>query len=128
MSHPDKEKPAGGNQQRISAKPSGWKRLLKVALGLALIILLLGVLVVGALVFKYHRIVNARLGELAKRVQSGELGRRVDPFVGTCGLSDTRLDRRWIRHSEIEEGGVLRFLMSPDAVKNSTLRGLTRAH
>jgi putative alpha-1,2-mannosidase len=35
-------------------------------------------------------------------------------YVGKVWLNDTLLDRRWIRHSEIENGGVLRFAMDSE--------------
>ena len=35
-------------------------------------------------------------------------------YVSEVWLNDTRLDRRWIRHSEIEHGGVLRFVMASE--------------
>jgi predicted alpha-1,2-mannosidase len=36
------------------------------------------------------------------------------PYVRTVWLNDTLLDRRWIRHSEIERGGVLRFVLDSE--------------
>jgi putative alpha-1,2-mannosidase len=33
------------------------------------------------------------------------------PYVQKVWLNDTPLDRNWIRHSEIEPGGLLRFEM-----------------
>jgi predicted alpha-1,2-mannosidase len=86
MTSHDKEKAAGGDQERISPKNPRWRRGLTVTLGLVLIIVLSAVGVVGALIFKYHQIVSARPGELAKHVQSGELGRRVNPYIGTGGF------------------------------------------
>jgi predicted alpha-1,2-mannosidase len=38
-------------------------------------------------------------------------------YVSEVWLNDTRLDRRWIRHSEIENGGVLRFVMASEPAK-----------
>jgi predicted alpha-1,2-mannosidase len=35
------------------------------------------------------------------------------PYVRSVLLNDVQLDRTWIKHSEIEQGGVLRFEMSP---------------
>ena len=34
-------------------------------------------------------------------------------YVGKVWLSDIPLDRTWLRHAEIEQGGVLRFAMGP---------------
>ncbi len=85
MSH-DKEKPASGEQEKFAPKTSMWKRLLMVTLSLVLIMALSGAAFVGALVFKYHRIVSARPGKLQSQIQPGELGRRVNPFIGTGGF------------------------------------------
>lgn len=41
---------------------------------------------VGALIFKYRRIVGAQPGQLQTQVQPGELGRLVNPFIGTGGF------------------------------------------
>ena len=81
----DREKPAGGNQEQISPQTPRGKRLLKVTLGLALITAVSGVAFVGALIFKYHRIVSAKPGKLLTQLRPGEVGRRVNPFIGTGG-------------------------------------------
>jgi predicted alpha-1,2-mannosidase len=39
------------------------------------------------------------------------------PYVTRVSLNDVALRRTWIRHGEIERGGVLRFEMSPDPVR-----------
>ena len=59
--------------------------MLKLAFGLVLITVLLGVACVGAWVLRYHRIVSARPGKLQTRIQPGKLGRWVNPFIGTGG-------------------------------------------
>ena len=66
--------------------PRRWKRLLKATLWLLLIILVSCTAFVGGLVFKYHRIVGAKPGKLQTNVKPGELGRWVNPFVGTGGI------------------------------------------
>ena len=37
------------------------------------------------------------------------------PYVSQVRLNDMPLDRTWLRHAELAAGGVLKFLMSPDA-------------
>jgi putative alpha-1,2-mannosidase len=39
------------------------------------------------------------------------------PYVRKVWLNDAPLDRSWIRHSEIEQGGVLKFAMSPEPIR-----------
>ena len=39
-------------------------------------------------------------------------------YVRKVLLNDTPLDRAWIRHSEIENGGVLRFVMDSEHARN----------
>ena len=39
-------------------------------------------------------------------------------YVRQVTLNDMPLNRRWLRHSEIERGGVLRFTMSPEPVRD----------
>ena len=73
----DTESPPSGWQEKMPLKTPTWRRVLKVTLGVFLIILLSGVAFVGALFFKYHRIVGAKPGRLQTQVQPGELGRRV---------------------------------------------------
>jgi predicted alpha-1,2-mannosidase len=54
------------------------------------------------------RLKNSRLVVVAENYAPDHL------YVRKVWLNDIPLDRRWIRHSEIEHGGVLRFLMSAD--------------
>ena len=63
-----------------------WRRRLKVTLSLVLLAGLAGAVCAGALVFKYRRIVGAKPGNLPQQVQPGQLGARVNPFVGTGGI------------------------------------------
>ncbi|MCC6822245.1 MAG: GH92 family glycosyl hydrolase, partial [Verrucomicrobia subdivision 3 bacterium] len=72
--------------RKPAAKTRWWKRLLKVALASGLLVGLLGAAFVGALVLKHNRIVGAKPGQLPTRVQPGELGRWVNPFIGTGGF------------------------------------------
>jgi predicted alpha-1,2-mannosidase len=76
----------GGEQDKPALKTPRWKRVLKVTLNLVLIIALSGVAFVGALFFKYHRIVGAKLGMSHAQVQPGEIGRHVNPFIGSGGF------------------------------------------
>ena len=55
-------------------------------LGFAFVIALACGAFVGAVVFKYERIVGAKPGKLKTKVQPGELGRWINPFVGTGGF------------------------------------------
>ena len=86
MSDPDKQDPAIGGQQKLSPKTPMWKRLLKVALGLVLIILLSVVVFVGSFIVRHQLIVRARPGKLQTQAQPLEIGRRVNPFIGTGGF------------------------------------------
>ena len=65
--------------------PPRWKRLIKAVLGLILLAMLAGAAFVGALMLKHHRIVSAKPGKLQTQVHPPELGRRVNPFIGTGG-------------------------------------------
>jgi predicted alpha-1,2-mannosidase len=85
MTTHDQEATAGGERAKTSPKTPIWKRVLKVTLGLVLIMVLTAVVFVGALIFIHHRIVGARPGKLQTQVQPLELGRRVNPFIGTGG-------------------------------------------
>ena len=85
ISH-DKESLAGGDLEKVSPKTLTWRRVLKVTLSLALIIALCGGAFVGVLFFRYHRIVSARPGKLHTQVRPAEIGRRVNPFIGTGGF------------------------------------------
>ena len=40
------------------------------------------------------------------------------PYVQSVWLNNKRLDRDWIRHEEIAEGGTLRFEMGPTPASN----------
>jgi len=40
------------------------------------------------------------------------------PYVRAVWLNNQPLNRRWIRHSEIQDGGVLKFAMSPTPVRD----------
>ena len=51
-----------------------------------LVVVLLCAGFVGAVVLKYRRIVDAQPGNLQTKVQPGELGRWVNPFIGTGGI------------------------------------------
>jgi predicted alpha-1,2-mannosidase len=68
------------------AKTSWWKRLLKFALCLIVAVVVACGLFVGALMLKHKRIVGATPGRLLTKVQPTELGRRVNPFIGTGGI------------------------------------------
>jgi putative alpha-1,2-mannosidase len=39
------------------------------------------------------------------------------PYARQVWLNGVSLDRSWIRHAEIEQGGVLKFAMSPEPAK-----------
>jgi len=39
-------------------------------------------------------------------------------YVRKVFLNDTPLDRPWIKHSEIENGGVLRFVIDSEPAKH----------
>ena len=68
-----------------SVKSSWWKRLLKYGLYMGLVVIVPCGLFLGALVLKHKRIVAAKPGKLPTKVQPTELGRRVNPFIGTGG-------------------------------------------
>jgi len=63
-----------------------WKRLLKLALWLVLMVVVTCIAFVGALVFQYYRIVGAKPGRLQTKVVQRERGRWVNPFIGTGGI------------------------------------------
>ena len=85
MTRLDKEKATHGRQERISPKNPRWRWVLKVTLGLVLIMALSGAVFIGALILIHHRIVSAGPGRLQTHVQPLEMGRRVNPFIGTGG-------------------------------------------
>jgi len=72
-------------QGQVAPRKPRWIRLLKLAVGLILLVGLTGALFVGGLISKHYRIVSARPGKLQTKVQPGELGRQVNPFIGTGG-------------------------------------------
>jgi predicted alpha-1,2-mannosidase len=76
----------GASTGRPQKRASWWKRGLKAGLWTGLLVLLAGAAFIGALVFKYNRVVEARPGKLQTKVQPGELGRWVNPFIGTGGV------------------------------------------
>ena len=78
-------KPARREREKSPGKTRWWKRLLKLAVGLVLVVLVLVAAFVGALLYKHNRIVGAKPGQLQTKVQPGELGRWVNPFIGTGG-------------------------------------------
>ena len=81
----DNKMPVGQNE-KPRRKTRWWKRLLKASLWLILIVVMSVTAFVGALVLKYNRVVGASPGKLQTRVKAGELGRRVNPFIGTGGI------------------------------------------
>lgn len=81
----DDATPGQADQRRTARKTPGWRRVLRLALGLILVVGLAVAGFVGALVFKHHRIVSAKPGQLHTAVQPGPLGRWVNPFIGTGG-------------------------------------------
>jgi predicted alpha-1,2-mannosidase len=86
MITPNNEKAAVADQQKPSPKTPMWKRLLKITLGLALIIVLAVVAFIGSFIFRYQLIVRARPGNLQTQAQPLEIGKRVNPFIGTGGF------------------------------------------
>ena len=58
------------------------------------------------------KLANSRLVILAENYAPNH------SYVRQVWLNGTPLKRRWIRHSEIERGGVLRFTMSPDPARD----------
>lgn len=81
----DKDSPAPQGV-RVRKGTALWKRVLKVLLRLMLVIVVSGAVFVGGLVFRYNRIVGAKPGALQTQVVPGDLGRRVNAFVGTGGI------------------------------------------
>lgn len=72
--------------ERPARKPVWWKRLLKVALGGAAVVLISGGAFIGGLTLKYRRIVDAKPGQLHTAVHAGTYGQWVNPFIGTGGI------------------------------------------
>ena len=75
-----------GQSEKASRKTAGWKRILKVTLWLILLGVMSAATFVGALVLKYNRVVGAEPANLQTKVKAGELGQRVNPFIGTGGI------------------------------------------
>lgn len=65
---------------------SWWRRVLKAVVCLALVLGLGIAAFIGAVVVKYRRVVDARPNERITPVQALELGRSVNPFIGTGGI------------------------------------------
>ena len=78
--------PAKENQASSRPKTPRWRQVAKMMVGFALVTILICIVVVGAVVFKYERIVRAKPGQPTTKVQPGELGRWVNPFMGTGGF------------------------------------------
>ncbi len=87
MTRPEnRESPISGVPGKRPRKIVKWRRVLKIGLSLALVIVVSGVAFVGVLAFKYRRIVSARPGKLQTQVTPGAIGRWVNPFIGTGGI------------------------------------------
>jgi len=86
MITPDKQPPVVGNEQKLSLKTPLWKRVLKVALSVVVLVLLSVVVFIGSFIFRHQLIVRARPGNLQTQAQPLELGKRVNPFIGTGGF------------------------------------------
>ena len=86
MITPDKQPPAVGNEQKLTPKTPLWKRLLKIALGVVLLLVLSVIVFIGSFIFRHQLIVRARPGNLQTQAQPLELGKRVNPFIGTGGF------------------------------------------
>jgi predicted alpha-1,2-mannosidase len=84
MTDDDKENPALFHREK--RKTPWWKRILKFTLCLILLVAVLCAAFVGVLVFKHNRIVGVKPGKLQTKVQPRELGRWVNPFIGTGGF------------------------------------------
>lgn len=65
---------------------SRWRRILRWTLLLLFLPLLGAALGLGALTWKYQRIVGAGPGRIDTGIQPTALGREVDPFIGTGGV------------------------------------------
>ena len=83
MPHDNEANPARPNPE--AKRTPRWKRLLKFSLYLILVVVLTCAAFVGALVSKHNWIVGAKPGKLQTKVQPRELGRWVNPFIGTGG-------------------------------------------
>src|SRR6185369_3402358 len=80
---PQQASPGPGQKK---AKAPWWKRTLKFAFRMLLVVAIACGLFVGALVWKHKRIVGAAPGSLPTKVLPDELGRQVNPFIGTGGI------------------------------------------
>jgi predicted alpha-1,2-mannosidase len=74
------------DQPKVRRKASRLRRLLKFALCAVLVVVVACGLLVGAWVWKYKLIVGAKPGRLQAKVQPTELGKQVNPFIGTGGI------------------------------------------
>jgi predicted alpha-1,2-mannosidase len=83
MSHDHQSLAKPGKSDRKSPRV---KRLFKFALGFILSVVTACACLVGTLVFKYKLVVGAKPGKLQTQVASKELGRWVNPFIGTGGI------------------------------------------
>ena len=86
MITPDAQTPADSDQTKLSPKSPLWKRLLKIVLGLVVILVLSVAGFIGSFIFRYQLIVRARPGNLQTQAQPLELGKQVNPFIGTGGF------------------------------------------
>ena len=86
MAEGDEKTSVRPEQAEVRKKSAWWKRLLKFALYLILIVVVSCAAFVGALIFKYNRIVGAKPDKPLTKVQPKELGRWVNPFIGTGGF------------------------------------------
>jgi len=86
MISPEKRNPVVADPRKFSPKRRSWKRVLKLTLGVILLVLFALVLFIGSFIFRHQLIVRARPGNLQAHAQPLELGRRVNPFIGTGGF------------------------------------------
>ena len=85
MINQDNKKSLEHDPAKAAKRRPWWIRLLKIILSLVLILVLSCGAFIGALFLKYYRVVGAEPGKLNTKVQPQELGRWVNPFVGTGG-------------------------------------------
>ena len=70
----------------VGAKKRRWWRVMKgILAGIGTLLILAGILI-GGWMWKYRTIVGAGPGALPTQAQPGELGRWMDPFIGTGGF------------------------------------------
>ncbi len=84
MTEDKKDSPPASARDR--KRTPWWRRVLKFFAWSLLTVVLLCAAFVGAIAFKYHRIVDAKPGALQAKVQPRELGQSVNPFIGTGGI------------------------------------------